>query len=123
MIPSHYAVPEGLDIKLIGYVRWAWKDDGHHVTTLWRDSSGQYFYYEDLWTPFSAPFWFGVGMKDLVPCTADEFISYTGKLYQSIEDPEESLSAHYRLHELMTVCGVLEGTDIGFRAWAAQNRD
>lgn len=114
MYPAHYNVPDGLNIRCIGYVRWAETEHGYHLTTLWRDTEGNDYFCEDVWTPFSTPFWLGTRMSDLVPCTSVEFAEHAQNICLSIEDEEERLSAYYRYHELMLVWGYAKGTELGF---------
>lgn len=122
MTPDHYTVPEGLDIRLIGYVRRDWDDLGHYITTLWRNKAGKFFYYEDFWTPYAPPFWLGVSLTDLTPCGADEFCDHVDTVCASVTDQEERVSVYIRFAELMTVWGILEGVDRGF-TWAQENPD
>jgi hypothetical protein len=118
--PGHYAVPDGMDIRLIGYVRRDHDNFGHYITTLWRNQAGQFFYYEDFWTPYTPPFWLGASLTDLTPCNASEFCDHVDAVCASITDPEEYTSVYIRYAELMTVWGILEGVDRGF-AWKREN--
>lgn len=120
MIPDHYTVPDGLSIQLIGYVRRDWNDRGHYITTLWRNRAGQFFYYEDFWTPYAPPFWLGVTLDDLTPCDPDQFCNHVDDVCASITDQEEQASVYCRFAELMTVWGILEGVDRGFD-WMREN--
>jgi hypothetical protein len=122
VFPDHYALPEGLDHRLIGYVRRDYDDIGHYITTLWRDEAGQYFFYEDYWTPYSPPFWWGVTPDQLTPCDDDTFCDHIETVMATVSDTDEQNSLWFRYAELLTVWGVLEGVEKGF-AWARENPD
>lgn len=116
MFPHHYAVPDSLNIHLVGYVRWGWDKEGHYITTLWRAHGGECFYYEDLWNPYSPPFWLDITVQDLTPCTSEQFCDHVEAVCAAIRDEEEQVSVYFRYRELLTVWGVLEGMEAGF-AW------
>ncbi len=119
MFPAHYAVPEDLNVRCIGYVRWAETGEGHNILTLWRGEQDSYYYCEDLWTPYSVPFWFGKSMEDLTPCTTEEFTNHVNVIWLTRraqgQTVEENHSLWYRLRELMTVWGWDRGSEIAFR--------
>lgn len=119
MYPAHYAVPEGLNIKCIGYVRWAETPEGHNILTVWGDPEGNYYYCDDLWTPFSMPFWLSTRMSDLVQCTTEEFGQHVNAIWRTRrvrgQTVEENHSLWYRLRELMLVWGWDRGTEIVFQ--------
>lgn len=114
MYPDHYAVPEGLNIRCIGHVRWAETEEGYFVTTLWRDPEGNAYYAEDVWTPFAAPFWFSTSMSDLVPCDSTEFAEHVEDICLSIEDEQQQVATFFRYHELMLLWGFANGIALGF---------
>lgn len=122
MFPDHYAVPDDLNIRLIGYVRRDHDDLGHYITTLWRTPAGQYLYHEDYWTPYSPPFWWGTTPEELTSCTTDSFCDHIDTIIEAVDDQEAQYSLYARYAELLTVWGVLEGVEKGF-AWARENPD
>jgi len=112
MYADHYTVPEGLDIKLIGAVRWNTSHSGHWVLSLWRTPDGLAYYSQELYGPWSLPFWSVTRMSDLVQCSAADLEEYVNLLQeQMITDPEELESFRYRSEELFRLWGYAEGTD------------
>lgn len=120
MFPDHYAAPEGLDLRLIGYVRWDHDKLGHYLTVLWRRKDGRCFFYEDYWTPYVPPFWWGVTPEELIPCDTESFCNHISVIVETVEDPQLQWELYARYAELLTVWGVLEGVEKGF-AWAQEN--
>lgn len=111
MYADHYAVPEGLNIKLIGAVRWRTTSEGHWVVSLWRTPDRRAYYCQEVWRPWSVPFWMGTAMSDLVECTVPEFEAYTNHIEAMLGPDEEGESAHHRLQELFMLWGFVDGTD------------
>ena len=110
MYAHHYTVPDGLDIKLIGAVRWKSSALGHQVLSLWRTPDDRAYYCQELYQPWSMPFWMTTRMSDLVECTVQEFETHVD-LIERMCPREEREGLNHRFSELFALWGYASGTD------------
>lgn len=122
MYPDHYAVPEGLNIRLIGTARWKVTPSGYHVMTLWREPNGNAYYCDDIWTPFVVPFWMSARMSDLIPCTPPQLEALIADMCDTITDKQERESLYHRLGELLTLWGCADGVDQGLARYMRKDQ-
>lgn len=115
MYPDHYTVPDGLHIRLIGTVRWGVSRNGHNVTTLWLDPSGNAYYCEDVWTALAVPFWMATAMSDLVQCDINEFTGHVNDILNGITDEPRHTATKQRYEELVFLWGTAVGVNL--RIW------
>ena len=120
MFPSHDAVPDGLDIELIGTARWQSVHNRmqQNVLSLWRDPSGNSYYCLELWSYRSAPFWTDTRMSDLVACTFSEFETLGSLLMES--NPEAMPDLVFKFSELSFLWGYLDGIEEAIRQRSGQ---
>lgn len=118
MFPAHYAVPDGLDIRLIGTARWrASTKSGENVLSLWQGQDGTAYYCIEIWHPSSPKFWETTSMSDLIEVTFSQFLDLTDTISKAA--PWELPGLSYRFAELAYLWGYAEGR-INYASWEVE---
>lgn len=112
MDTDRYAVPEGLDLKLVGTVQWGVHSlFGQVTSTLWLDPDGNAYYCEDTWTEDTPPFWEKTRMSDLIACDPTDYYWHMKGTLQLVA-PADRQEMGEKFGELFDAWGAAVGRDL-----------